>query len=183
MQFLEIEHKFLVEEGFNFDSFDEKLKSLSPNFTKHVDVVDTYFVLKSTSGYVYRHRCDEEIQQLSLKSVSKDPAVRTEVNLNLSGGNQISSVRGFLSAGDILFEGSIRKSVFVYDFNDAEVVYYKAQHDDHRVSCIEIEAKQATSVEAAKAIINSYEHEIGLDTSRREKSTLFDLLLRKHLPQ
>ena len=128
-------------------------------------------------------RCDEEIQQLSLKSVSKDPAVRTEVNLNLSGGNQISSVRGFLSAGDILFEGSIRKSVFVYDFNDAEVVYYKAQHDDHRVSCIEIEAKQATSVEAAKAIINSYEHEIGLDTSRREKSTLFDLLLRKHLPQ
>ena len=60
-------------------------------------MVDTYFVLKSTSGYVYRHRCDEEIQQLSLKSVSKDPAVRTEVNLNLSGGNQISSVRGFLS--------------------------------------------------------------------------------------
>lgn len=182
LQFLEIEHKFLVSEDFDFDGFDSKLKSLNPSLSKHVDVVDTYFVLESTKGHVYRHRYDKEIQQLSIKSISKDPSVRKEVNLDLSGDNQISFVRGFLEAGNILFEGSINKSVFVYEFSDAEIVYYRANHNNKYVSCVEIEAKNASSVESAKAIIESYERKIGLDSSQREKSTLFDLLLGAQLP-
>ena len=182
LQFLEIEHKFLVSEDFNFYAFDSKLKSLKPNLYKHVDVVDTYFVLESTKGHVYRHRCDEEIQQLSLKSISKDPAVRKEVNLNLSGSSQLSSVRGFLEAGNILFEGSINKSVFVYEFSDVEIVFYRASHKNKIVRCIEIEAKNPDSIESAKAIIESYEQKIGLDSKQREKSSLFDLLLADQLP-
>ncbi len=171
-----------MSEDFNIDAFDSKVKSLSPSSYKYVDVVDTYFVLESTKGHVYRHRCDKEIQQLSLKSISKDPAVRKEVNLNLSGSSQLSSVRRFLEAGNILFEGSINKSVYVYEFPDVEIVFYKASNNNKLVCCIEIEAKNPHSIESAKAIIESYERKIGLDSKQREKSSLFDLLLAEQLP-
>ena len=52
LQFLEIEHKFLVVKISTSDAFDSKLKSLKPNLYKHVDVVDTYFVLKSTRSCI-----------------------------------------------------------------------------------------------------------------------------------
>ena len=182
MQYLEIEHKFIVEDDFNFSLFDEKLKSMTPDKTKHVNVVDTYFVLDTVKNHVYRHRFDEEIQQLTIKSCSKDPAVRKEVNLSFEGDNQINSVRNFLDASKISFEGAIEKSVYVYDFPDAEVVYYEATHDSKKVCCIEIEAKKASSIEKAKATIECYEQKIGLDSSKRAKLTLFDLLLKEKLP-
>ena len=103
MQYLEIEHKFLVDDSFNFLSFDEKLKALNPEVVKQVDVVDTYFVVESLKDHVYRHRFDREIQQLTIKSCSKDPAVRKEVNLSFDGENQIDSVRNFLDASGIIF--------------------------------------------------------------------------------
>ena len=76
---------------------------------------------------------------------------------------------GFLEAGNILFEGSINKSVFVYEFSDVEIVFYRASHKNKIVRCIEIEAKKPDSIESAKAIIESYEQKIGLDSKQSGK--------------
>ena len=85
--FLEIEHKYVVEAGFDRKAFLERLRSLSPLRMSEVEVEDTYYVLNAANGFVYRHRYDKELEQLTVKSVEKNPEVRLEVNLSLKHGS------------------------------------------------------------------------------------------------
>ena len=81
--FLEIEHKFVVDAGFDREALFAACRALDPEREKALTVTDTYYVPPGQANRIYRHRIDKEIQQLTLKSRGGDNEVRTEINLDL----------------------------------------------------------------------------------------------------
>ncbi len=179
IQFLEIEHKYLLTNDFIPDNFIDQVQSLGPTGESIVAVNDTYYVTKGCPGHIFRHRIDHEIQQLTVKSLSDDPDVRTEVNLMLGHqwGDQKDYVDAFLKTLGILWQGIIQKKVWAYYFPQCEVVYYEATFGKRSVKCIEIEAKGAKSIVDAKAKIFEYEKKLQLTSWSRETQSLFQILL------
>lgn len=157
-----------------------KIKSLGPTKSTHIQVEDTYFVLDALKGHVVRHRCDQEIQQLTIKSQGgNDTENRLEVNLNLglSFGNQGASVEGFLKPFGIRRQATLHKRVHAFYFPQCEIVWYEAKAKGKSICCLEIEATKCETVAAAQAVIADYEGRLGLDSKNREHQSLFELLL------
>lgn len=184
MDFLEIEHKFVLPENWCLASFSELVISLGPQHSNEIAVEDRYYVTKVLPGHVYRHRIDEEIQHLTVKSLELDSAVRLEVNLDLGlhKGDQAQSVDAFLRPLGLLWKGVLHKQVRVFYFADAEIVHYTATYKDKKISCVEIEAKKAVDVDTALSIIDSYTDRLSLDRSYRSDQSLFHLLLADDMP-
>ena len=109
--FIEIEHKFVVDAHFNRDAFLKNVASLTPSRQAEAKVRDTYFVLTHDNKHVYRHRFDNEIQQLTVKSIEDDNAVRTEINIPIdqSKGDQTSAILEFMNALGCRWSGSLAK--------------------------------------------------------------------------
>lgn len=183
--FLEIEHKFLVDAGWDVQAFHQRLASLGYQRSTQVAVTDTYYITAAVPGHIYRHRYDQELQQLTVKSLTADPEVRLEVNLELGHehGPQAAAVAAFLKPLDVLWTGTLAKKVWAYYFADCEVVYYQANYGDDHVACVEVEAIGASDLGAAKETLRQYEYNLGFQPEMRTSQSLFDLLLKPHLPQ
>ena len=69
---LEIEHKFLLDDGFDDVKWMEACRALSPLNEKQLRVQDTYYLPGKNKAWIYRHRYYEEIQQLTVKSRGGD---------------------------------------------------------------------------------------------------------------
>jgi len=181
-KFTEIEHKFLIDSGFDRDSFLATLAQLGPVEETKVKVQDTYFVPQPAKHYILRHRFDELSQQLSLKSIgSGDNEARVEINLDLdqSKGNQIHSVQALITALGAYWQGEIQKNIHVFYFPDCEVVLYDAATKSKSVSCVEFEAVNADSIEHGIKIIKKYERSCGFSSNQRCQRSLFELLLEE----
>ena len=174
---LEIEHKFLLDEGFDSRKWMDSCRALGPLNEKQLRVADTYYVPCHGQAWIYRHRYDEEIQQLTVKSRGGDTEVRTEINLDLSGENQDAKISAFLTTLNIEEKHEVVKQIHVFDFPDCEVVQYNARCGGRSVSCLEFEAIGAGTVRDALAILERYETALGYDSSQRTKINLFDLLV------
>ena len=136
--FLEIEHKFVVDEGFEREALFAACRALEPEREKALTVTDTYYVPPGQANRIYRHRIDKEIQQLTLKSRGGDNEVRTEINLDLGAArSQADAVEAWMGVIGALPGYGIVKEIRVFDFPDCEVVYYEATHDALRVCCVE----------------------------------------------
>ena len=183
--FREIEHKFVVDSGFDRAAFFSRLNLLHPVRTNTIKVEDTYYVLKSHPGFIYRHRFDSEIQQLTAKSLGRDPEVRTEINLDLicSPAGQGTAVSAFLETFGVTWKQTIQKDIAVAYFNDCEIVHYRASSGTHSIECVEFEAVGEMPVEKALKIITDYELKAGFNGFRREERTLFELLLLVNAPR
>jgi len=182
--FKEIEHKFIVDDKFDRKQFLHQLKSLAPLRFEKISVRDTYYVLAADRRHVFRHRYDSEIQQLTIKSVELDAAVRTEINLPIdqSKGDQRATVAAFMKALGCAWSGEIRKDVEVAYFADCEVVFYRAVGSAKTVHCIEFEAVNPPSVEEGLQILSKYESLLGFAGRQRESKSLFELLLLDSAP-
>ncbi|MEM7582777.1 MAG: hypothetical protein AAF560_05310 [Acidobacteriota bacterium] len=178
VRFKEIEHKFVVPDDFDLDALRSELKALGPTGTTVQDVRDVYYFTRHQPQYIYRHRCDQELQHLSVKSIERDSEVRLEVNLDLGQhrGDQQAAVEEFLATFDVVWRGVIDKQIEVYYFPDCEVVYYRAQADSRRVSCVEFEAVGAASLADALAILSRYEQRVGFASRERTAKTLVEIL-------
>lgn len=193
MEFKEIEHKFIVGEDFDLERFRARLVALRPTRTSEVEVDDTYYVPRERPGVILRHRYDRELQDLTLKSRSNsDPEARTEITLKLDHGtgNQQRAVAELLrallgagpGAGGIAWQGSLHKRLNAFYFPDCEVVHYVATASERTVRCVEFEARGATDLDAARALLRRYEEQTGFADQPRSKQSLFDLLLRPQIP-
>lgn len=179
--FLEIEHKFVVDDSFELDDFCARCRKLGPEREKALTVMDTYYVPANESELIYRHRIDKEIQQLTLKSRGGDNEVRTEINLDLGAGrSQGAAVEAWMGAIGALPGFGIQKHIRVFDFPDCEVVYYEASHGGQTIRCVEFEARSAESEAAGLAVLQHYEGQLGFENFEREKINLFDLLVTGH---
>jgi hypothetical protein len=183
--FLEIEHKFVVEPDFDVAAFRTIATQLAPRGSTELSVVDSYFVSEREPGLVFRHRFDRERQELTCKSQKpSDTEVRREVNLQLdqAAGNQLAAVAAFLQPFAVSGPRSLTKDILVYYFADCEVVYYTAYTEHKRLHCLEFEALHCQSLAQARAILRRYERRFGVQKQRRVKQSLYDLLLGHQPP-
>ena len=178
--FLEIEHKFLVDPSFDAADFCQRALALGPSRTIAMPTRDTYFLLALQPELIFRHRYDPDRQELTVKSRSgSDTEVRLEVNLRLDpgSGDQLDRVAAFLRPWRIAFQGTLHKDIQVFYYPDCELVYYEAYIAAERLRCVEFEAIGARDVTSASAILASYEERLGFAGRARTPASLFDLLL------
>jgi hypothetical protein len=180
MRFTEIEHKFIVDESFDVADFGRRLDALGPTRRTSLPVRDRYFLTADgrAKRYVIRHRFDDEIHQLTIKTLSADPEVRDEITLDLGhhAGAQEAQVEAFVGRMGISWSGTIEKHLHVWYFPDCEVVHYVASSGARHVGCVEFEATIKRSVPEALAIVERYERATGFDAATRFRQSLPELL-------
>ena len=185
LKYQEIEHKYLVDAAYDLAAFAAVARQLKPAQSKSLKVTDTYYVVQAMPNHVVRHRIDNELQQLTIKSTGADNECRTEVNLNLDlrAGNQTAEIEAFLQPLNVLWAGSIEKNILVFYFDDCEVVHYSARSGDGKtVQCVEFEATKKASREEALSTIGHFEVLFGFHSERRSSQSLFELLFAESLP-
>jgi hypothetical protein len=183
--FKEIEHKFIVSKEFDRNAFR---LGLIENCAASVDsflVEDTYFVIKGMHSYVFRHRYDRQIEQLTVKSVEKTPEIRTEINLDLlhSSISQIGAVKAFVECFGVEWSKSINKDVLVAKFADCEIVHYIATCDQQTAHCVEFEAVGFSDVNTALEAIKRREVQFGFASNVPESKSLFELIVLESAPE
>ena len=180
LRFKEIEHKFVVDDGFDLDHFGTVLETLNPTRTTSLRVLDTYYLLHEsrTRRFVIRHRFDEELHHLTVKTLEADTEVRQEVNIDLGhhAGNQRAQVDAFLAPLGVEWSGTLQKDITVWYFPDVEVVHYRATTDSRAVRCVEFEATRKPSVAEALETVRRYEHATGFDETTRSRRSLLRIL-------
>jgi len=177
LRFKEIEHKFVVGGDFDLASFDAVLQAMKPTRTNTVSVLDTYYLL-SGSHFAIRHRYDEELHHLTIKTLGTDTEVRQEVNIDLGhhAGDQRAQVEAFVAQLGARWSGSLRKDLKVWYFPDAEVVHYVASTDVRTVRCVEFEAILKPSLAEALQTVRHYEQATGFDETDRCHLSLLQLV-------
>lgn len=180
MRFKEIEHKFVVGDTFDIDRFGRSLDALEPTRRMSLRVRDRYFLTADGRArrYVIRHRFDDEIHHLTLKSIEDDAQVREEITIDLGhhAGAQDAQVEAFVGRMGVTWSGTVEKHLHAWYFPDCEVVYYTASSGDRTVRCVEFEATLKPAVADALRIVERYERATGFDTATRERRSLPDLL-------
>jgi len=180
MRFKEIEHKFVVGEGFDLEGFARTIEDLGPTRRTALVVRDRYFLTDSGQArrFILRHRFDSELNQLTIKSVEGDPEVRDEISLNLGhhAGAQDAEVDAFIARQGVVWSGTLEKDLRVWYFPDCEVVHYLARTDSREVRVVEFEATAKVSIPQALAILERYERATGFDRSTRSMDSLVNLL-------
>lgn len=180
LQFQEIEHKFEVADDFDLDGFAAALEALGPSRQTAIRVTDTYYLTSSgrAGGFVIRHRYDEELHHLTLKTLEADTEVRQEINLDLGhhAGNQQARVDAFLEHFGVEWRGSLEKELRVWYFPDAEIVHYRATTEDGSAHCVEFEATEKPTLAAALATVRRYESATGFDEADRSHRPLVEIL-------
>jgi hypothetical protein len=178
LEFQEIEHKFLVGDDFDREAFRAALDALNPVRHATLHVRDRYFITESgrARGFVLRHRFDQELHELTLKSIAQDAEVRDEINLKLQAGDQQAQVDAFVAAQGLLWQGALWKDLEVWHFHDCEAVYYEATADERTIRCVEFEATVKPTREEALAIVTRYERATGFADATRTPESLLALL-------
>lgn len=176
LRFYEIEHKYVVDEGFDLPRFREALAALGPTKTSSLRVRDRYYLTEGglKGKFVIRHRFDPELHQLTIKTIEADPEVRREVNLDLgqTSGDQAAQVDAFMACLGVVWSGTIHKDLDVWYFADCEVVHYLASTDSRSIRCVEFEATRRTSIGDALAIIETFERATGFHGETRSQASL-----------
>lgn len=183
LQHIEIEHKFLVSKRFDLPSFHRKMRALGSIKQTSIKVCDTYYFSAQFPGRIFRHRLDNEIQHLTMKSRGLASDARQEVNLKMLVEDQSSAVSAFLAALGCFRKIKVHKEVEAFYFPDCEVVFYKARSGKKSVHCVEFEATRKKSLTKARQILNRYEMKAGFSEQKREKKSLFELLVLPQLTQ
>ncbi len=126
MRFTEVEHKFVLDEAFDLPAFRRVLETLGPRRQSALQVRDRYFLTGDGRArhYILRHRFDEELHQLTIKSLASDPEVRDEINLDLGhhAGDQAAQVDAFVARMGVTWSAALQKDLEVWYFADCEVV-------------------------------------------------------------
>lgn len=180
LRFKEIEHKYLVDEGFDVGRFREMVATLGPTRTNSIRVWDTYYLTEAGRArrFVIRHRYDTELHHLTIKTLDADTEVRVEVNLDLGhhAGTQQVQVEAFVRQLGVVWIGTLHKDLEVWDFADCEVVDHRAATDSRSVRCVEFEATRKDSLTEALATVERYEHATGFDGAHRSRRPLLEIL-------
>ena len=177
---IEIEHKFVVPPTFDIPAFELALSTCGQARRITIDVADRYFLTADgiARAYLLRHRFDDTLHHLTLKSFGGDTQVRDEINLDLGhhAGAQAALVDAFVHRMGMVWTAAVAKAGIVWHFADCEVVYYHATGGGREVRCVEFEATDTRSESAALATITRYEQATGFDAATRTAVPLLQLL-------
>jgi hypothetical protein len=143
-------------------------------------VRDRYYLTEHgrLGRYVIRHRYDEGMHHLTIKTLKADPEVRDEINLDLGqhAADQAAAVDAFVAWLGVVWNGTILKDIEVWEFPTCEMVHYAAFGGDRSVRCVEFEAVSAASEDEARAVLEHYERATGFAGAKRSRQSVVDLL-------
>jgi hypothetical protein len=180
LRFKEIEHKYIVDEEFDLEGFRQSVAVLGPTRTGTTRVRDRYYLTEGGRArrFLFRHRYDTELHDLTIKTLEQDTEVRVEVNLDLGhhAGSQDAHVDGFLNQLGVLWTGTLHKELEVWYFPDCEVVYYEAATPLHAIRCVEFEATRKDSLKQALDTVERFERATGFQGRSRSLLALPQLL-------
>ena len=180
LRFTEIEHKFIVDDQFDLPRFRDALGRLHPTRTTSVRVEDRYYLTEGgrKGRFVIRHRYDDELHHLTLKTLAVDTEIRSEVNLDLGhhAGDQHEAVEAFLDHLGVQWSGTLHKDLEVWQFPDIEVVHYRASTTARSVRCVEFEATRKPSLAKALETVQRYERATGFADRGRSPLSLPQIL-------
>ena len=179
-RFKEIEHKYVVGEQFDLPRFRAAAAALGPIRTSTIRVRDRYYLTQGGDArrFLIRHRYDEELHHLTLKTIEADTEVRVEVNLDLGhhAGDQDAEVEAFMQRLGVLWTGTLRKDLEVWYFPECEVVYYEASAPPRSIRCVEFEATRKHSLADALASVERFERATGFEGVSRSRLSLPQIL-------
>lgn len=180
LRFKEIEHKYVVGERFDIERFRRLVGSLQPTRSSALGVKDRYYLTEDgrLRRFLFRHRYNSELHDLTIKTLEKDTEVRVEVNLDLGHhvGSQEEQVDAFLGQLGIVWTGTLHKALEVWYFADCEVVYYEASTTVSSVRCVEFEAICKDSLDEALEIVQHFEKRTGFEGMSRSQLSLPQIL-------
>lgn len=180
LRFIEIEHKYVVDERFDVRRFRDVLSALGPTRTSTIRVRDRYYLTEGGRArrFLIRHRYDAELHQLTIKALEDDTEARAEVSLDLGqhAGSQDAAVDAFVDRLDVRWRGTLHKALEVWDFPDCEVVYYVAETEGRVIRCVEFEATRKTSIGDSLEIVARFERATGFDGASRSRLSLPQLI-------
>ena len=159
----EIEHKFLVPEGFDVDALGARLVAAGAGDAKRLPCGRTRSVsLHHTPGYDSRQGRGGDVG----------------VNLDLSGPDAADTVAAFLAAGwGPCRRFGVTKEIRVWEVGGFEVVQYVATGEQGRiVRCVEFEATGDAPPDRALEALEAFEARFGFDPRDRCRSSLFHLM-------
>lgn len=179
LRHIEVEHKYVVGPTFDAGKLRNRLRGLNCLKDFSVSVRDDYYWSSKFPTSILRHRFDEQLQQLTLKTRGLAADARTEVNLGLdhNGGDQRDGVGAFLGNLTDFQRVTIQKSVTIFLFRDCEICFYAAKCGRKKIRCVEFEAIRKTTLKAARDTIKKYEDAAGFGREKREGRSLFEMLV------
>ena len=179
LRHIEVEHKYVVGPTFDAGKLRTRLRGLKCLKDFSVQVRDDYYWSPKFPAAILRHRFDEQLQQLTLKTKGLAADARTEINLSLnhSGGDQRDGVAQFLGNLTPFQKVTVQKAVTIFLFSDCEVCFYEAKCGRRKIRCVEFEAIRKTTLKAARDVIKKYEDVAGFARMPKEGRSLFELLV------
>lgn len=210
MKFNEIEYKYDASEIDQF-TFNKKCEELGGTY-EYIRSFDSFYK-KINSTFddlcyiqpelckfnnqnlpnIVRHRFGNHNNELTLKQKTNDlNANRIEINLQLSSETDQETVNAFYQLLGYQFDYKILKKSHIFDFGNAELVYYIVYSVESKRPTrnstekyteigryIEIEAKSDNLNDSFK-IINKYENILGFNQEQRLNKSLYELCVAKN---
>lgn len=173
---MEVEYKFwagdLSREDFQARVEHHVGSRKDPFYVVSCD--DYYISEKMDHGFV-RYRKGGGQTELTLKVKRKENVVRKEINLNITGNEDLSVIE-FLKLSGYKKLFSVFKEAWIFEFEDCDVSYYTLS--DGR-SIIEVEATKYNDVREGIKIIDKWSEALNLQELDREKRSLYEIFTER----
>lgn len=169
---LEIEYKFWAGELSKEEFHDRVEIAVQGRFSpKYVVSCDDYYIREESENDFVRYRKGGDQTELTLKFKRRQNTVRKEINLNVTGNDDISIV-DFLKLSGYKKAFSVFKEAWIYCTDNCDISYYTLS--DGR-SVIEVEATNVDTVKKGINIIDEWVVKLNLKNLKREKRSLFEI--------
>ena len=168
---LEIEYKFWADD-LSMEEFHDRVESVIGGRVKPFYVVscDDYYIREDSEDFV-RYRKGGGTTELTLKFKRKQNTVRKEINLNVTGNDDMSIVE-FLKLGGYKKAFSVFKEAWIYHTEECDASYYTLS--DGR-SVVEVEAVNPATVKEGVQVIDRWSDILRLEDLKRETRSLFEI--------
>lgn len=168
---LEIEYKFWAGE-LSMEEFHDRVEAVLGERINPFYVVscDDYYVRGESDDFV-RYRKGGGETELTLKFKRKQNTVRKEINLSVTGNDDMSIVE-FLKLSGYSKAFSVFKEAWIYHTDKCDISYYTLS--DGR-SVVEVEAVNNATVAEGVDIIDRWSDALSLQDLEREKRSLFEI--------
>ncbi len=145
MRFTEIEHKFVVDDGFDLAAFGRALDALGPSRRTSLQVRDRYFLTRDGRAGATSSATASTWSCTSSRSSRWCPIRKcaTRSSSTSAAGTAIrpTQVDAFVARMGVTWSGVVQKDLDVWYFPDCEVVHYVASSGSRTVRCVEFEAR------------------------------------------
>lgn len=172
---LEIEYKYWAGELSQEEFHDKIEKAIGAKISpKYVVSCDDYYIRNTSKNEFVRYRKGSQNSELTLKFKREANTIRKEINLNISGNDDLSVVE-FLKLSGYKKSFSVFKEAWIYHTDNCDISYYTLS--DGR-SVVEVEATNmdvSNTVKDAITILDGWASVLGLTNLKREKRSLFEI--------